>query len=491
MPLLNDVMKEALRLFEGCPMIATATCADEIYKTFSRPPYLPPEDADDGMWMTANQKLEDLFGRDGQKNILKGPEGIALVIDWINKARKHPSWDSPVDKERRLHKKGNFDSGSDLLIKVKFERICTSVEELQESLPTGSQPAQPIPNRSNGIKRWIVSNSTLDLNVSVAEEPKPPPKRQQKVAGGSTTILISSEDEIVFVKSNVKGSKTGKNSKKKNMIDLCPLSKPDQPCIRCKVEPHEKGKIFTCHCGASPVTLRRGRIEAAQVHWKSAMCKNATAALRTNTLLSTYFVKDPALQPVNKNIIDTVCLGLTDETWVRPRATQTIAQFMESTCTIYCGIDRHKLCKELFGPDIRENDLIPSQKAQFLATMDARGTWVVKRNGDRNAIYSTSCEKTFKRHKKDPTQTCKPCLDLKEVDSVVSAINHKYADNDNFKFTPTTLLGIDTYHTLRRKHLEKLSLMAKKGLFQNREAMKGMIMGCSIRAEREEAGKSL
>lgn len=179
---------------------------------------------------------------------------------------------------------------------------------------------------------------------------------------------------------------------------------------------------------------------------------------------------------------------------------------------IYRGVDRHSLHKELFGPDICENDLTSSQKAQLLETMDVRATWVVKRNGDWNAIYSKSCETTFKRHKKDPTQTCESCLDLKEVDSVVSAINHKYSDDNKMKFTPTALVLINTHHTLRRKHtefdilstslesstggdfgdfLQKLSLMANKGLFQNREAMKGMIMGCSIRAEREEAGKSL
>lgn len=39
--------------------------------------------------------------------------------------------------------------------------------------------------------------------------------------------------------------------------------------------------------------------------------------------------------------------------------------------------------------------------------------------------------------------------------------------------------------------LEHLGIMARRGIFKNREAVKGMIMGCAICAEREEAGKSL
>lgn len=129
MPLLDEVMKEALRLVEECPVIATATGRDCIYDTFSQPPYLLPEDANEGVWMSVNKKLDGVFGSDtGHENFRKGPDGLALVIEWVNKAREHPSWDSPEDKERRIHKKGKYDSGSDLIIKFKFERICKRVK---------------------------------------------------------------------------------------------------------------------------------------------------------------------------------------------------------------------------------------------------------------------------------------------------------------------------------------------------------------------------
>lgn len=308
--------------------------------------------------------------------------------------------------------------------------------------------------------------------------------------------------------------KNRKNPKKtqKNVLDLCPLSEPNKPCVRCKVEPHPKGKALRCHCGSAPVTLHQGRFEGAQTHWLSGSCKTATASLRTNRLLSSYFVKDPALQPVNKNIIATICPGLTDETWVRPRAEQTIAQFMDSSCSIFRGVNRHDLRKELFGPNTTEKDLTKSQKAQLITAMDARAIWEVKRNGERNAIYSKSCEKTYQRHKKDLVRPCDSCLEVKEAHSLVRAVNHKYAKGDKLKFISNYLVVEDKYMAIVRnssdvKSLKKslesstggnfadfldlMSIKARRGVFEDRQVVKGMIMGCAIRAEREEAGKSL
>lgn len=129
MPLLNDVMQEALHLVEACPLITTATQADKIYKSCSDLPTLPAADAEEGMWMTINKTLDSLFGSDtGITNILKGPNGVALAIDWVNKGREHPSWDSPEEKKRRINKKGKYDSQSDLLVKLKFERIIEKVK---------------------------------------------------------------------------------------------------------------------------------------------------------------------------------------------------------------------------------------------------------------------------------------------------------------------------------------------------------------------------
>lgn len=39
--------------------------------------------------------------------------------------------------------------------------------------------------------------------------------------------------------------------------------------------------------------------------------------------------------------------------------------------------------------------------------------------------------------------------------------------------------------------LDRMEIDARRGLFKNREVVRGLIMGCAIRAECEEAGKSL
>ncbi|EGF99128.1 uncharacterized protein MELLADRAFT_94844 [Melampsora larici-populina 98AG31] len=519
MPLLNEVMKEALRLVEECPVIATATHEDLIYQTCSHPPKLDVKDAGEGIWFGVNKRLEGLIGSEnGHEYIRKGSDGLALLIDWINKAREHPTWDSPEDTKRKTQKQGECDSGSDLMIKFKFERLCKKVEALGKSLPTDPHSDQSVTNRASGVKRRIVSNPTPDPDVAVSDVPKPPAKRHHQIASVSTTISISSDDEqnkneVIFVSSNLsQKSKKKEKSKKADVLSLCPLSEPNNPCIRCKVEKHPKGKIFSCHCGAARVTLHEGRVEGAQMHWKSSACKTATSGLRTNTLLSSYFFHDPDRQPVNSNIIEAVCPGLTDKTWPRPRSDCTIADFMNSTCSMYRGIDRNALRKELFGPNSTETNLSQSQKAQLMATLDARCTWVIKRNGERNAIHAKNCMNIVKRHKKDPESPCDACLEAKNHHSLPRALSHKFAIGESSKFTPNYRLEDDKYQALVRKHkglkplskslessrngdfgdfLDLLSHQAKKGLFKNREAVRGLIMGCAIRAEREESGKSL
>lgn len=145
-------------------------------------------------------------------------------------------------------------------------------------LQSNSQPVQSSNNPSKGVKRRIVSNPTSDSNVAVAHEPKPPPKQKHKIAYTSTTnaIIISSDDEatvnneIIFVRStDGKTSQKKEPKKKHNVVLLCPLSQPNQPCVRCKVEKHPKGKVLRCHCGSESVTLHHGRAEGAQAHWKS------------------------------------------------------------------------------------------------------------------------------------------------------------------------------------------------------------------------------
>lgn len=185
---------------------------------------------------------------------------------------------------------------------------------------------------------------------------------------------------------------------------------------------------------------------------------------------------------------------------------------MDGTCSIFRGVNRHDIRKELFGPNTTENDLTKSQKAELITAMDAWAIWEVKRNGERNTIYSKTCKKTYKCHKNDPVRPCDSCLKVKDSSSLVRAVNHKYTVGDKLKYISNYLVVEDKYMAIVRKSsavktlknslesstggdfgdfLEHLAIMARRGIFKNREAVKGMIMGCAIRAEREEAGKSL
>ncbi|EGF98071.1 uncharacterized protein MELLADRAFT_96196 [Melampsora larici-populina 98AG31] len=496
MPLLNDVMKEALRLVEECPLISTATHTDEIYKSCSHSPSLPAADAEEGIWMTINKTLDNLFGSDtGIRNILKGPNGVALAIEWVNKGREHPSWDSAEEKNKRVNKKGKYDSQSDLLVKLKFEGIVEKVKfysntyvyllALGGPIQSESQlaPSATTPSNSNGVKHRNDLNP--DTDVDVVTEP-PAPKRIQPAQTSNDAIIISSDDEEVELAKSNKDSKT--------------------------VQKTSKGKLLSCHCGAAPVTLRRGQVEGAQAHWSSGVCKDATSGLRGNQMLTSFFKSDPALQPVNRNLVDTVCPGLTNETWIRPRATCTISHFLESTYSIFRGLLRHEVRRELFGNIVTEADLTASQKSQLIATLESRCTWVVKRTGERNTIHSKTCLEVFQRSRRDPVRPCKPCLEIKNCRSLIRALKHKYATGDDIKFTPEYLVVIDKYYQLVKKHkslktlhqslasstngdfgdfLERLAIDARRGLFKNREVVRGLIMGCAVRAEREEAGKTL
>lgn len=95
------------------------------------------------------------------------------------------------------------------------------------------------------------------------------------------------------------------------------------------------------------------------------MCQKEISWLWTNTTLTSIFVEGPALQPVNKNIIETSCLGLTNGTWPRKRGEHMISQFMDGTFSLYCGNIRYKIRKELFGPDLTEKVLQVHKRQHF------------------------------------------------------------------------------------------------------------------------------
>lgn len=217
-------------------------------------------------------------------------------------------------------------------------------------------------------------------------------------------------------------------------------------------------------------------------------------------------------QQHKRGFVEIECPGLTDATWVRPRATHSIKSFLEHTCSVYRGNIQHRVCKELFGKDATEKNLSPEDKARLMTTLDARAIWDVKRHGARSAIYSRKCKKQFLIKKNEKIPNCSECESLKGVRSLISALNHEYADDDTLKYTPDQLMETDVHHAtfvkfkeLRlcksslessqngdfREFLTHVSILAGKGLFKDCEAVQGLFKSVSVRAEREMAGKSL
>ncbi|EGF98144.1 uncharacterized protein MELLADRAFT_96134 [Melampsora larici-populina 98AG31] len=451
---------------------------------------------EEGMWYVANSKLDAVFGlRDGSLNIRKGPYGLKLVVNWLSKARKHEMWDSDEDKARRLVKPPGWDSASDNLVKIKMENILLHVKELEcqpPNLPDSggpAGPAVPLPDGSKGKKH---DEDPKEADLSPALISKKPP------------VEVKSSTKREYIASVA------------DLLKLCPLSTPIKPCDRCNVEELIRRKEFQCHCGAQKKILHGGRTEAAQEHWKTARCVKKTADIRSSQVLTSFFSSTPvdpvAVPRLKRGYIEVACPGLKDETWDRPRATKTIEQFLENTCSIYRGSVRHKVVKELFGENTTESSLSKVKKAKLLDTLDARAIWLVKRHGSRNAIYSPKCLKTLVRRTTDPNTACSKCCTLKDLSSLTSAVNHDYAGTETLKYTNNTLMLLDAYNaklvqfsdlrTCKKSlelsqggdfsaYLSHVAILAKNGLFKNRDAVKGLIMGVTVRAEREDAGKSL
>jgi hypothetical protein len=215
---------------------------------------------------------------------------------------------------------------------------------------------------------------------------------------------------------------------------------------------------------------------------------------------------------VRSGWIKIVCPGLSDDTWVRKQATNSIEYFLEHTCSLYRGNVRHRVCKELFGEDTTEKNLSKADQAKLMTELDAQAIWEVKRHGARNAIYSRSFTKTLLIKKNDKVRPCEGCENLKGVPSLRSALSHKFADQDTLKYTTDQLMKTDVHHEylvqfgdlrICKKSLESsqngdfgdflnhVSILARKGLFNNHDAVQGLFKSVAVRAERETAGKSL
>lgn len=143
--------------------------------------------------------------------------------------------------------------------------------------------------------------------------------------------------------------------------------------------------------------------------------------------------------------------------------------------------------------------------------MNAQATWYVRRNREHNIIYSAYCLKLVKTKVNANPMACALCKELKSNCSLISAINHTYTTDDTLKFVPQKLMTMDAFNsTLRkfedlrqlqntldssrngdlRKCFNNMAILTRKGLFKDQEAVRGIIMGCCIRAKRKQGWKS-
>ncbi|EGG02836.1 uncharacterized protein MELLADRAFT_109853 [Melampsora larici-populina 98AG31] len=257
MPSYEQMKSEILHLSKTCEQIRPATTDDVIYRSFINAPKLDPNDIDEGMYWSVNKTMDAVFGADVvNKHVFTGPYGVELVMKWTDKAREHETWDK----------------SSDQLLKLKLKRIRTYLIS-----------SNATKNNSKGKKRRGVSQPSSDVDSTIISNINKPAAKRQQTAAPSEVLVISSESDNnenyqpgrssskFSINNTSKPETSTKVSKLLDVLRLCPLSKDNKPCTRCRVEHGVLGdKDFWCHCSNKRLVLRHGRVETAEEHWKSS-----------------------------------------------------------------------------------------------------------------------------------------------------------------------------------------------------------------------------
>jgi hypothetical protein len=114
--IVQDYFSKILNISRSASKIPQATQNDPIFQQFSCPPTVQPDEEDEGMWYVVNKSLDSLFGAENcQKNLRSGKYGIEVVLEYLKKACKHPSWNADellVLKLERIYQwfQGQFSS---------------------------------------------------------------------------------------------------------------------------------------------------------------------------------------------------------------------------------------------------------------------------------------------------------------------------------------------------------------------------------------------
>ncbi|EGG09577.1 uncharacterized protein MELLADRAFT_104123 [Melampsora larici-populina 98AG31] len=221
---VDQTLRKIENLCNHCPGLRKGTRADMIFRCFTQSPV--PDD--EGMWFVANTTLDSVFGRDCIKeNLSKGTVGLPLVIEWIQNARKHHSWDADSDK----------------LIKVKLDNIVSALKDLgavdtnpdfdeqrsgekrqvvSTTPKTPIRPAkQPCTTSTNNSKVVVLSSDHDEpiktVNKKTLKTPIHPAKQPQTTSSKGSTVVVLSSDHDEPIKS------ANKNTLKP---PICPAKQP-------------------------------------------------------------------------------------------------------------------------------------------------------------------------------------------------------------------------------------------------------------------------
>ncbi|PLW42688.1 hypothetical protein PCASD_08506 [Puccinia coronata f. sp. avenae] len=464
-----------------------ATMNDLIFQRFSNPPVVPEDEEDEGIWYVVNKSMDSLFGTDNCKeNIRSGKYGIEVVIAYLKQARKHPLWNA------------------DELLALKLERIYSCFEELGGVLV--EEPLKKISVKVN-LPPKKLSLEAKNSPKEVSPNAKKPAKKVSPTNNEKTPA--SSAEPFQLLKENSGFSTPIDNATKshslcttlaKKILSKCPKSTKAQACKDCSISRHNdspQDMIFKCHCGAPPVVLPKGRSQNVEAHWRSSKCTSFNSSTSNTRPIYTYFIpiisekrrRDSDDLPVEcaprlkKQTIEVLCSGLNDATWKRPRSQKKIVQCIQGSPSTHHG-----------APPRHES------------------SWYIKRHHATSGIFSSKCEKIVNVDPGVKDAVCQKCRDLKGDNSLIKALNVEYATSDTMKFIASGLMKRNLFqsklikfeelrqlHTSLEKHSKtgddefwtSLAIQAKRGLFKDMDAFRGLVKAVSIRASREASGKML
>ncbi|EGF98147.1 uncharacterized protein MELLADRAFT_96129 [Melampsora larici-populina 98AG31] len=135
---------------------------------------------DDGMFWRVNRTMDAVFGADViDKNLFSGCYGMEFVLEWLDKARKHATWDNT----------------SDQLINIKLENIREALIKHGALLPEPRHRPAPSPKATKGKKRRVISETLVSPIKIVEKEGLSPPAKRLQIESKSSRSVDHSNTE--------------------------------------------------------------------------------------------------------------------------------------------------------------------------------------------------------------------------------------------------------------------------------------------------------